>query len=115
MDSMDWGDGIASRRTFGGCHSIHLSYGRDVLICAGILPDSLVVEIWGDCESLGPCSKAGHRCQMTLNVLKVSPMRLAQGFFGCCVQQNDFVTLAAAPQPDFQFQSGFRRQLPLVV
>jgi hypothetical protein len=29
MDSMDWGDGIASRRTFGGCHSIHLSYGRD--------------------------------------------------------------------------------------
>ena len=27
-------------RTFGGCHSIHLSYGRDVLICGRILPDS---------------------------------------------------------------------------
>jgi hypothetical protein len=35
MDSTNWDDEIASRRTFGGCHSIHLSYGRDVLILRG--------------------------------------------------------------------------------
>jgi hypothetical protein len=32
MDSTNWGNGIVSSRTFGGYHSIHLSYGRDPLI-----------------------------------------------------------------------------------
>jgi hypothetical protein len=39
MDSTNWGDGIASSRTFGGCHSIHLSYGRTNLILQEIPHD----------------------------------------------------------------------------
>ena len=50
MDSMNWGDGIASRRTFGGCHSIHLSYGRDALILQEYPHDGVIVwtVTWGE-------------------------------------------------------------------
>jgi len=45
MDSTNWGDGMASIRTFGGCHSIHLSYGRDALILQEYPHDGVIV--WG--------------------------------------------------------------------
>ena len=43
MDSMNWGDGMASSRTFGGCHSIHLSYGRTRLISQEYPHDGVIV------------------------------------------------------------------------
>ena len=43
MDSTNWGDGMASRRSFGGCHSIHLSYGRTKLILQEYPQDGVIV------------------------------------------------------------------------
>jgi hypothetical protein len=65
-----------------------------------------VVKIWGALRIAGRHSSAGHRRQKTLNVLKVPSVRFAQGFFAGCVQQNDFVCLAATLQLDFQVKEG---------
>jgi hypothetical protein len=43
MDSLNWSGGIASRRTLGGCHFIHLSYGRTRLILQEYPHDGVIV------------------------------------------------------------------------
>jgi len=40
-------------------------------------------------------------------------MRFIQGFFACCLKQDDFVFLVAAPQFDFQVQPGLGGREPL--
>jgi hypothetical protein len=66
-------------------------------------------------QSAGLSSGTRRERQETLYVLKVSSMRLMQGFFAGCFKQDDFVSLAAALQVNLQIQPRLAGREPLIV